>query len=110
MSNEFLITGKIHSINLNINAIKRFNINGENSLSLSLSGDIGKYNYDEIIIRSEPDKKNIVNEYHIFLRHDLKSKVKVSVGSKITTPITKITTLLGDFWENRSQSIFWGQF
>lgn len=66
LSNEFLITGKIHSINLNINFIKRFGINEQNSMSISLSGDIAKYKYDEIIIRSEPNKRNIVNEYHIF--------------------------------------------
>lgn len=110
LSNEFLITGIIHTINLNINFFKRFNINADNLLSLSLSGDIGKYIYDEIIIRSEPDKKNVINEYHIFLRHDLKSKVKVSVGSKITTPIRKIATLLGDFWEIEASSFFWDSF
>jgi len=110
LSNEFLITGIIHAINLNINFHKRFNIDENNSLSLSLSGDIGKYNYDEIIIRSEADKRNVVNEYNILLRHDLKSKVKVSVGNKITTPIVKTTTLLGDFWEIEANPFFWSGF
>lgn len=110
LSNEFLITGIIHTINLNINFFKRFNINADNLLSLSLSGDIGKYIYDEIIIRSEPDKKNVINENHIFLRHDWKSKVKVSVGSKINTPLRNITTLLSDFWKIEASQLFWGGF
>ena len=108
LGNEWILSGKVISINSNINLLKRLNISVDDNLKRSLAGDLATNKYDEIILRSKPNKRNIVNEYHIYLRHELKAKCKITVGNEITTPIQKINTLSVDLWEIEYNGLFWG--
>ncbi|HNO29939.1 MAG TPA: hypothetical protein PKN15_14195 [Chitinophagales bacterium] len=108
LGDEWILSGKVISVNPKVNLLKRLNISLDDNLKRSLAGDLAIHMYDEIILRSKPDKRNIVNEYHIYLRHELKTKCKITVGNEITTPIKKINTLSADLWEIEYNGLFWG--
>ena len=92
------ISGQIMEINRSINFYKKFHLDKSSIFSMGLLSILSKDDFDELIIRENPDKKNHSNQYRIFIEHKKLKSTQIKIGNKILATVSIIDIPVGKIW------------
>jgi len=98
---EGSVTGRIMTINRNVNFRRRMNL-PDNAFSRGLLGSLLQHAHDEIVLRTDPDTFRQCLEYSIFVRASELRKENLQQGNRATLGIVFQQIVgVGGFWLGR---------
>jgi hypothetical protein len=98
-------SGKVMQVNTSINIFKKLGYDPEKPFAVKLLGKLTEIKWAQIIVRSNPDKRNKCLEYEIYMTQEYLKKYQLRQGNVIAGILNVVKHPKGLIWQIRVHKV-----
>ncbi|WP_422359099.1 hypothetical protein [Reichenbachiella sp.] len=100
------IDGQVIEFNRVVSFKSRLKLDMGNAIVVAMAGELLKHEFGELIIRSNPNRKNEVFQYSVLVKKSYLKTNPIKKGDFLLAAIKEVSNKLGNFWEIDAHKIY----